>query len=83
MKEFDVIVSKDITENISWWGFSQWYKWRWNGTHIDLGPISIYELKKKHIWEVVAFLIWPFRLFYHSFYSGGLKNYMKGCNGPN
>ena len=48
-----------------WWGFSQIHKWRWNGTHIDLGPVSIYNLKAIWFWNLVAFLILPLRVMYH------------------
>ena len=75
MKVFNVISSKDIINNISWWGFSQWYKWRWNETHIDLGPISIYKLKQLWFWKIIALIIWPMRFLYHIFYAGGFRNY--------
>jgi hypothetical protein len=71
-------ITKNLSKNTVWWGFSQWYKWRWNKTHIDLGIMSTYKLKQMWFWSCVAFLIWPLRLFYHTFYACGLKSYMKG-----
>jgi len=57
---------------IVWWGWSQWYKWRWNGTHIDFGVVSIYGLKETGLerlfWVVVAFAIYPMRFTYHHFF---------------
>ena len=52
---------------LCWWGFSQWYKWRWHGDHIDLGPLSIYNIgpRSRWAWSIVAFLIKPFRYAYH------------------
>ena len=73
----DLICGRDISKNICWWGLSQWYKWRWNETHIDLGVLSIYNLKKLWFWKIIAFLIFPMRLFYHMIYAGGLRNYMR------
>ena len=75
MKRINCVTSKNITPNIVYWGFSQWYKWRWNWTHIDMGIISIYKLKNHKLWAIMAFLIWPMRVFYHSFFAGGFKNY--------
>lgn len=54
--------------DIVWWGPSQWYKWRWFEDHIDLGMLSIYNLKKYYFWRVVSIIIWPMRRFYHLFY---------------
>jgi len=48
----------------TWWGLSQWYKWRWYGTHIDLGVVSIYGLKSKW-WIILAWLVKPMRYYYH------------------
>lgn len=56
------------SENIVWWGFSQWLKWRWHEDHIDLGVLSVYELKRLWFWRIVSILIWPMRRFYHLFY---------------
>ena len=81
MKIIDVIGSNDITPNISWWGSSQWYKWCWNETHIDLGPISIYNLKRKWFWKIIAFIIFPMRLFYHVVFAGGFRNYTRNNSG--
>lgn len=51
--------------NLCWWGWSEAHKWRWHGTHIDLGPVSVYELKRLWLWRVVAILIKPLRMWYH------------------
>ena len=51
--------------NVSWWGWSEAHKWRWHGTHIDLGPLSVYELKRLWLWRIVAILIAPLRWWYH------------------
>lgn len=48
-----------------WWGFGQIHKWRWNVTHIDLGPISIYGIKHPWVWLPLAWLIKPLRILYH------------------
>ncbi len=52
-----------------WWGRSQWYKWRWNTTHIDMGCLSVYDLPTKGIgkyfWLLVAFCCKPMRKMYH------------------
>lgn len=48
-----------------WWGWSQAHKWRWNGTHIDLGPLSIYDIERQWLWRPLAALIWPLRRWYH------------------
>ena len=50
---------------VSWWGWSEAHKWRWHGTHIDLGPLSVYELKRLWLWRLVAILIAPLRWWYH------------------
>ena len=60
----ELLVSKDVTKNVCWWGFGQWYKWRWNVTHIDLGPVSVYELKCFWFWRLVSILIKPLRMYY-------------------
>lgn len=53
----------------TWWGRSQWHKWRWHGDHIDLGPLSIYNLPVKGpwswFWRTVAMMVKPFRWWYH------------------
>jgi hypothetical protein len=55
-----------------YWGKSQWYKFRWNGTHIDLGPFSFYDLPQKGIgaifWILVALIIKPLRIWHHKKY---------------
>ena len=56
------------SKDVLWWGRSQWYKWRWNITHIDLGIISVYNLKCYWFWRIVSILVWPMRKFYHRFY---------------
>ena len=52
-----------------WWGQSQWYKWRWNETHIDMGWISIYGLPNKgvgkYFWKLIAVCCKPMRIMYH------------------
>ncbi len=67
-----VIVSKSRRVGnlkFTWWGRSQWYKWRWHGTHIDLGMLSIYDLPQKGpgrwFWRVISVLIKPMRWAYH------------------
>jgi len=52
---------------IVWWGFSQIHIWRWHGTHIDLGVISIYGCKSS-LWKILAFLIKPLRKRFHNNY---------------
>ena len=49
----------------SWWGILQAHKWRWHGTHIDLGPLSIYGIKRQWLWLPLAWDIWPLRAWYH------------------
>jgi len=61
------IVGKRLGVDVVWWGWAQWYKWRWNGTHIDLGPVSVYNLRRLWFWKTVAFLIFPLRLYYDLF----------------
>ena len=61
----DCTIGCNVSKDIVWWGFSQIHKWRWNETHIDLGCISVYNLKRKWFWKCVAFLIKPLRMFYH------------------
>lgn len=65
------IEGTNLTKNITWWGLSQIHKWRWNETHIDLGCISIYNLKRKRFWSFVAWLIKPLRVYYHWKYCSG------------
>lgn len=58
--------------DVSWWGLAQWYKFRWHGTHIDLGPVSVYNLPSKGLgaffWRVVSIIIKPLRVWYHKRY---------------
>jgi hypothetical protein len=56
---------------LSWWGMSQWYKWRWNGTHIDMGPLSIYGIAQPPnlLWRTLALAIKPMRYVYHRKFS--------------
>jgi hypothetical protein len=61
------IVGKRLGPDAVWWGWGQWYKWRWQGTHIDLGPVSVYNLRRLWFWKAVAFLIFPLRLYYDRF----------------
>jgi hypothetical protein len=55
-----------------WWGISQWYKWRWNEEHIDMGMLSIYNLPTtglgKLFWIFIAFLCKPMRWYYHKYH---------------
>ena len=57
---------------ITWWGKSQWYKFRCFHDHIDLGIISFYNLPQKGFgrvfWRLVKILIKPLRVFYHKRY---------------
>jgi hypothetical protein len=69
----DVIIAKQF-RNVSWWGFSQIHKWRWNQTHIDLGCISIYNLKRIWFWKIVAFIIKPLRIWYQWKYCKQRRN---------
>lgn len=62
-----VVEGRNLTKNITWWGWSQKHKWRWQKTHIDLGMISIYSLKKMWFWNLVAFLILPLRKRYQMY----------------
>lgn len=50
-----------------WWGWEQWYKWRWNVTHIDLGPLSIYHTNHWS-WKILVIAVWPMRKLYHYYY---------------
>lgn len=60
----DVIAGKELG-NVCWWGWSEVHRWRWNHTHIDLGPLSANELKRLWLWRIVAILIKPLRMWYH------------------
>lgn len=51
-----------------WWGQSQWYKWRWNETHADLGWFSIYGIKHPKLWYPLKWLMKPMRIYYHKVY---------------
>ena len=57
---------------IVYWGRSQWYKFRWHKTHIDLGIFSIYKLPQNGVgalfWRMVAILVKPLRWWYHKKY---------------
>jgi len=54
---------------VTWWGLSQAHKWRWHGTHIDLGPVSVYGLPRSGpgawAWRAVSVAAKPLRLWYH------------------
>lgn len=50
---------------IFWWGFGQWYKWRWHGDHVDLGPLSIYGIERPWLWSPLRIGIKPMRWAYH------------------
>lgn len=60
-----------------WWGQSQWYKWRWNVTHIDMGWFSIYGLPNKGIgkyfWLFIAFICKPMRVMYYKYFASKSK----------
>ena len=58
--------SHRIFVDVVWWGWSQAHKWRWNTTHIDLGPVSVYNLRRLWFWQLVATLVSPLRARYHS-----------------
>ena len=64
-----------------YWGLVQWYKFRWNGTHIDLGVLSIYDLPQKGIgklfWRFISILIKPLRTWYHKKYVYSVKSQIK------
>jgi len=55
--------------SFTWWGMPQWYKFRWNKTHIDLGVLSVYDLPQKGLgyllWRIVSIVIKPLRIWYH------------------
>lgn len=51
-----------------WWGKTQWYKWRWNETHADMGMLSIYGIKRPLLWLPLKWLMKPMRLYYHKYY---------------
>lgn len=76
-----IIPSKNLSKKITWWGFSQWYKFRWHKTHIDLGIISIYELPQKGIgkifWSLIAIIIKPLRIWYHKKHVYSIKAQIK------
>lgn len=59
----ELITATNITRNIEWFGWAG-SRWRWHRTHIDIGPLSIYNLKAPHFWRFVSFLIWPMRAWY-------------------
>jgi len=67
--------------SVSYWGLSQWYKFRWNITHIDLGVISIYDLPQKgfgrFFWRCISILIKPLRVWYHRRYVYSVKAQIK------
>lgn len=67
-----------------WWGWSQKHKWRWHGTHIDLGPLSIYEIKRPWLWLPLVWATWPMRWYYHNFIvpkSDSIHNVIRNPNG--
>ena len=70
--------------DLCWWGLSQLYKWRWNNTHIDLGPLSIYNLPQegpgRMFWESVAFLVKPLRWYYNKYHVTSPEDYKKFLN---
>lgn len=61
-------IAKFFGLEFCWWGVRQSHKWRWNITHIDLGPISIYGIKRPHLWMPLAWAILPLRIWYHRYY---------------
>jgi len=79
----EVIASHRLAKNVYWWGWSQVHKWRWHGwgdgdpdhvPHIDMGPVSIYNLKCRWFWSCAAVAIWPLRKLYHIFFVYTPKN---------
>lgn len=55
----------------TYWGVSQWYRWRWFDDHLDLGVISIYNINTDRlIWRIVTALMIPMRYYYHRKYFG-------------
>ena len=70
---FSVLVGTTIQVfglEFTWWGAYQWYKWRWQETHIDLGFLSIYGIKQPPnlFWRGLALSIKPMRKVYHKCY---------------
>ena len=67
----------------TWWGRSQWYKFRWQGDHIDLGVVSFYELPQNGIgrifWVGVSIFIKPLRWWYHKRYVYSAKGQIKNA----
>jgi hypothetical protein len=51
--------------DLCWWGWSEWYKWRWHGDHIDLGPLSVYRIRRRWLWWPVLIVIAPLRFAYN------------------
>ena len=68
-KKIPAIVGKDLTiGKITFvlWGFSEFWKWRWQKDHIDLGILSIYGFKRNHLfWRIIAIIAYPMRWNYH------------------
>jgi len=69
--------------DITLWGWSQAHKWRWHGDHIDLGPVSIYNLPGKGpgawFWRMVSILVKPLRWWYHRNYVYSTKAQIKNA----
>lgn len=63
-------LGRNLSKDKVWWGWSQIHKWRFNRsnlgkpTHIDLGPLSVYNLKSRW-WYLIGWLIIPLRIWYH------------------
>ena len=66
---------------VVYWGKCQWYKFRWNFTHIDLGIISVYNLPVNKVsslfWIFLAIIIKPLRIWYHYRYVYSIKGRIK------
>ncbi|KKN72649.1 hypothetical protein LCGC14_0408910 [marine sediment metagenome] len=69
LREADAILGNTLNIKgwqLTWWGFSQWYKWRWHKSHIDLGCLSVYGFRHNHwFWRFVALTIKPLRWNYN------------------
>lgn len=65
------LIGKQVTTSVTWWGWSQWYKFRWHGDHIDLGPLSVYGIPAEGpgqwFWRTVSILVKPLRWAYHRY----------------
>lgn len=69
--------------DVIWWGWRDWRKWRWNVTDIELGPFTVYRLKRTWFWSWIGALIWPMGRAYHIWfhYRLGLEAARTMCPG--